>query len=658
MGLRAKIIIFLVILVFLTIFSQYFLFRNLIDQYESDHEHRLILQKVSRCQLALKMELKELKLIADAQKMRISLLLASDPKLLTENSVNLRESLLKNNLNIIVFFNRDEQLIFGRAYDFSSQESKLFPLDSSFVAQLTSVENPKAAFAVINDQIVALAAISFDGSKTPFPDAKWLFIGRIYNNTMMTQLRKKVGINFHISPLKDSELIAKLEMEHPLVIPDNQNKLSRAFDLVDTISGKTKALVTVDHPETFLFETGSQPYFLSVFFLIIGALTALSMAVFFQYLVLKPLTRLTNQMLTIRNTSIIPDTVELDRSDEIGTLSSEFNRLLKWSQARTDEQSLLGELDNLLAACNSIEEACNVFNRVGSKFFSDKQGALSIRNHSGNLYEITTSWGGQWPGDQVFFSDDCWSLRRGQPHLSAEATPSPLCKHLPVVFESSVLCVPLVAQGDTLGVFHLMADSIDFFDDVVIRLAESLAEHASLAIVNLRLRESLRLKSIRDPLTNLFNRRYLVESLEREISRSKRKEENIGVMMIDIDHFKIFNDSFGHEAGDFVLKQLGLALSQFVRKEDIACRYGGEEFTLILPNTSLEISQKRAEQLCDRIRKVDLRFQNKSLVTLTLSIGVSVFPDHGELVETLIGAADQALYRAKHEGRNRVLTAD
>jgi diguanylate cyclase (GGDEF)-like protein len=128
-------------------------------------------------------------------------------------------------------------------------------------------------------------------------------------------------------------------------------------------------------------------------------------------------------------------------------------------------------------------------------------------------------------------------------------------------------------------------------------------------------------------------------------------------MMLDIDHFKRFNDSFGHEAGDYVLKQLGLMMKNFVRKEDIACRYGGEEFTFILPETALESALRRAEEFCERMRTLDLRYQDKSLGLVTVSIGVAGFPQHGAMPEALLRTADSALYRAKKEGRDRAVLA-
>ncbi len=168
---------------------------------------------------------------------------------------------------------------------------------------------------------------------------------------------------------------------------------------------------------------------------------------------------------------------------------------------------------------------------------------------------------------------------------------------------------------------------------------------------------NLREISIRDYLTNLYNRQYLDETLEREIQRVARKELPLGVIMLDIDHFKRFNDSLGHAAGDTVLQELGKLLSGQVRLADIACRYGGEEFVLILPEAPLDVTLARAERLRHKVRHLQLEHKNQSLGSVTISLGVAVFPDHGANSEEVLKSADTALYRAKHEGRDCVVVA-
>jgi diguanylate cyclase (GGDEF)-like protein len=189
------------------------------------------------------------------------------------------------------------------------------------------------------------------------------------------------------------------------------------------------------------------------------------------------------------------------------------------------------------------------------------------------------------------------------------------------------------------------------------RMALTMSEHIGMALSNLRLHETLRSQSIRDPLTGLFNRRFMEESLELEIRRASRNQRPLGMIMIDLDHFKYFNDTFGHEAGDLLLKELGALLKSNIRGEDIACRYGGEEFTLILPEGSSSVTRQRAEFYKDAIQRMDVHFRGRPLGKITASMGVAIFPEHGRTAKALVAAADKALYRSKSAGRDRVTMA-
>jgi diguanylate cyclase (GGDEF)-like protein len=182
-------------------------------------------------------------------------------------------------------------------------------------------------------------------------------------------------------------------------------------------------------------------------------------------------------------------------------------------------------------------------------------------------------------------------------------------------------------------------------------------EHYALFLVNLRLRETLRMEAIRDPLTNLYNRRYMEESLEREIHHAERHKTSIGIIMLDIDHFKSFNDTYGHEAGDIVLRELGVLLRSHTRADDIACRYGGEEFLLIMPEAPLKVVTYRAKELHAKVKDLlRIEYQEQTL-TITVSMGVAAFPDHGPGIKDVVNAADTALYQAKAGGRDQVVVA-
>jgi diguanylate cyclase (GGDEF)-like protein len=212
-----------------------------------------------------------------------------------------------------------------------------------------------------------------------------------------------------------------------------------------------------------------------------------------------------------------------------------------------------------------------------------------------------------------------------------------------------------------LGVFHLRpAPPAETQTPALVavkdQLALTVAEDMALALANLRLRETLHSQAIRDPLTGLFNRRYLEETLERELGRVKRAGAPLAVIMLDLDHFKQYNDTFGHSAGDELLSALGILLKNQIREEDIACRYGGEEFLLILPGASISIALERAEILRHAVKEMHQHHQG--LKPTTLSLGVAVYPDHGDTGLQLIQSVDAALYRAKQAGRDRVMAAE
>jgi diguanylate cyclase (GGDEF)-like protein len=224
----------------------------------------------------------------------------------------------------------------------------------------------------------------------------------------------------------------------------------------------------------------------------------------------------------------------------------------------------------------------------------------------------------------------------------------------------------MTAQGDILGILHIHSNPVTPADTKEgIRplstskrqLATAIAEQVGLALANLKLRETLRLLSVRDPLTGLFNRRFMQESLERELRRAARSGKPLGGILFDIDHFKQFNDSYGHEAGDIVLRELGGLLQSQIRGEDIACRVGGEEFLVILPDAALDITRQRAEKLREAVKQVSIQYGGRPLGAITVSMGVVVFPANGTTCDAILRSADQALYQAKAQGRDRIAVA-
>jgi len=354
---------------------------------------------------------------------------------------------------------------------------------------------------------------------------------------------------------------------------------------------------------------------------------------------------------------------------------------------RERELVLLSELGALLQTCDSVEEARVVISRQCRRLFAPLAGAVYLISPSRTDLDVAAAWAGGEPtagtpaatASDVFRPDDCWALRAGREHLYADPANDLRCRHLAGAGPVVSLCVPLVALGETLGVLHLRetaapavsgtpagspepgAATLPAAPGTFLRarrqLAATVAEQLAMAIANLNLRETLRHQSIRDSLTGLYNRRYFQEALEREIRRVKRKGCTLGVMMLDLDRFKLFNDHCGHEAGDMLLRAFADLLRGRVRGEDVACRYGGEEFALILPEASLEVVCSRAEEMRQAVKELRPVYQDSVLDGITVSVGVAVYPEHGPTGDDVVRSADTALYHSKARGRDRISVA-
>jgi diguanylate cyclase (GGDEF)-like protein/PAS domain S-box-containing protein len=326
-------------------------------------------------------------------------------------------------------------------------------------------------------------------------------------------------------------------------------------------------------------------------------------------------------------------------------------------EQRTREMALLNEMGDILRACLSMEEAYDVIVRVAQQIFPAKVGALYVIAASRNVVEAVAVWGDPTLVEQSFSPPECWALRRGRTHWVENPRLGLICKHIHHPAPDGFLCIPMMAQSEALGILHLMQPENIKMTESKQRLAVTMSEHIAMALSNLRLHEILRSQSIRDPLTGLFNRRFMEESLELELRRASRNQRPLGMIMIDLDHFKYFNDNLGHEAGDLLLKELGILLRTNIRGEDIACRYGGEEFMLILPEGTGVVTRQRAEFYKEAIQRLDVQYRGHPLGRVTASMGVAIFPEHGRSAKALIEAADKALYRSKSAGRDRVTLA-
>ncbi|MGD0827011.1 MAG: PAS domain S-box protein [Desulfobaccales bacterium] len=361
----------------------------------------------------------------------------------------------------------------------------------------------------------------------------------------------------------------------------------------------------------------------------------------------------------VGSVAVARDLTELkEKEAKLHAANEQLRGLVDESNERSRQVLLLREMSEIFQSCQTSGETYSAITYFGPKFFPDYAGVLYLLNCTKDLFEMTAVWGEAPRMEVSFGNDECWSLRRSRAYPVADSGSTMNCRHVAAPLPGAYLCVPMMAQGEVMGILHLrkMTQEIKEQMAVIAQFATSLAEAMALALGNLKLRETLRNQAIRDSLTGLFNRRYLEETLDRELSRSKRQGSPLGVIMLDLDHFKEYNDAYGHTAGDELLISLGELIQKQVRREDIACRYGGEEFLLIMPGAPLEVALNRAKELNRSVKNLHTR--NTSLKPITISAGVAIFPDHGDAGKEVIRAADAALYRAKAKGRDRVLVAN
>ncbi len=358
-------------------------------------------------------------------------------------------------------------------------------------------------------------------------------------------------------------------------------------------------------------------------------------------------------------------TVYRDEDDNIAGIFAAARDITALNKAQRELEAailhmeLVREMTDLLQSCQKMDEAYPIMKAAFVRLFPESSGGLYMLDAAGNSLVLEDSWG-DTRLEAVFNPDECWGMRRGRIHIARCGNSiNPSCGH---VCSESVpyLCIPLLAHTRGLGLIYIEPRFADPNGDDIERtlsIAEAAADSARLALANLTLREELHELSIRDPLTGLFNRRFLEEVLDREILRMGRSNKKLAVEMIDIDHFKVFNDNYGHDAGDEVLTKTGQLMNGFREGSDIVCRYGGEEFVVVTSEVDPDKILRRLEHLRMEVEHLHVKFGNQQLPELSVSIGVAIFPEHGNNRTELLNRADQALYVAKEAGRNRLIVA-
>lgn len=344
------------------------------------------------------------------------------------------------------------------------------------------------------------------------------------------------------------------------------------------------------------------------------------------------------------------------------------NRELIASVATLERNALelrrLAEMGELLHSSVTEAELFGIVAHAMQQLFPQLSGAVYVlRDPRGRTAESAVAWGDALAALRpVMAREDCWALRRSRVHEAVEDADEPRCRHCCDERRRPTRCVPLLGHGELLGVMHLCFDGGNSAEELTdggrAQIIQAVANQVALSVANLRLRETLRDQSLLDPLTGLYNRRAIHEWFEREITSAVRNGRALSVLLVDIDHFKRFNDQCGHECGDTALRHLAGLLRDGLRADDLICRLGGEEFAILLPDTAMREAIAVAEKLRRAAEALVIHHRGQAIGPLTISIGVAALGLDADRAEQLLRHADRALYRAKAAGRNCVQASD
>ncbi len=364
---------------------------------------------------------------------------------------------------------------------------------------------------------------------------------------------------------------------------------------------------------------------------------------------------------------------ENGRLQAFGTIGRNITALKKAEQALSETQralsirvaelernyqeiSLISEMLTMLQFSQELDEAFKLSAQFLRQLFASYSGSLMGVQPTTGALTVRFGWGREGTRQRSYTIDDCWAVRTGKPYYQSASETGLRCKHMEEHPQKSGYCLPILIEKQPAGCLSIQGDKQEI-PERIRQLANTVTEQLNLAFTNIQLRHGLRQQAIHDALTGLYNRLYLDESLTRELYRQERSGQSLSIIMMDLDHLKEINDIYGHAAGDSVLRSLGSLIKQSVRASDLPCRYGGDEFVLVMPDTSLETAVRRAEKIADQFRKLSIPFGTQTLGGYTLSIGIASAPKHGHTSQDLLAAADQALYQAKRGGRDQVVSA-
>jgi diguanylate cyclase (GGDEF)-like protein/PAS domain S-box-containing protein len=363
--------------------------------------------------------------------------------------------------------------------------------------------------------------------------------------------------------------------------------------------------------------------------------------------------------------TIVDITTGKNAQEAIKQARDNLEEALNQLERRNQQNKIIIEMRDMIEVTEAMHELPPVIISNMKRLFPGSAGALFYRDLGKQEMEKIATWN-EFPDDVdkgTIACKDCPAYTKGHPYIVDDTSTNDICPSMKNTTARLYACIPIMERGEVIGLLHIRDSeslSAEARKRLLIELKETSAPiyaYLSLSISNLRLTESLKNQAIKDPLTGLFNRRFLMESFNKEIARASRKKTNISIVMIDIDHFKKFNDEWGHAAGDELLTRLGKFFMENIRESDIACRYGGEEFVILMPEINASTAFNRIDKMREEVKKLKVHYDNQLLPHIALSMGISEYPANGNGVDELLRLADEALYKAKQEGRDRVIIA-
>jgi diguanylate cyclase (GGDEF)-like protein len=346
------------------------------------------------------------------------------------------------------------------------------------------------------------------------------------------------------------------------------------------------------------------------------------------------------------------DTREPQRSQQMQRLDRQLEEKTLKLEAKKRELIYLSDMADMLYSCESENEVYQVVAFTCSKLFPNMSGCICRIANSNNYVQINSIWGDERTSKEIFSQSECWALRRGKLNLLSPGHSGLMCSHLIQPVSGTHLCFPLFGQGEVVGILHIYAlEEISLEDQQII---EIIARKLGFGLNNLSIKQRLTHENLRDGMTQLFNRSYMETVTDQRLAEAERLVQPLGIVFFDINDFKSYNLRYGHLTANIVLMEVAKLLLNSIRSFDIPCRWGGDEFVIVMPNITLSTLIERVEQLRDALSQMELKDGDQILESITASFGIAI-SEPGIKLHDLLNLANQAMLEAKRTRKNQVV---